>query len=443
MICRQGDSFDYILQPARYEEIQATVARAIARAKEVTADKELRHYGAVAKDQEAALFQNLFSEWSVGRSLSIHALREALRKLGRDLRPETQCFAIWGHLLRWHTEPWSTQEWVYALNNMMTEFYEKAQYGILPFSIDRTSLGWFVYAPQGDFLSPQEGLSILNQAYRAIVQHFPGDLAFYVCPVVPLTGINEQSALLLDAKQNNVLRESGIFCPTHRSDQVHVEKLLDAVQLGRWEDLLAQGLGDAVVDEALRYLDSLIKSGNINQRALKNFWIQFQQAALNASQRLALDTAPLITAIEQGDNAVSLEEIKSAVSALAARFPQRGVKAGSEKSLVEQARKFIEDNLDQNMTVTDVATALYVNADHLSRVFKNEEGVPLKEYILQRKMTSAKLLLTTTKLPVSVIASKLGYDNFSYFSQVYRRCMGGSPTDERKKVTTKKAVERM
>lgn len=57
-------------------------------------------------------------------------------------------------------------------------------------------------------------------------------------------------------------------------------------------------------------------------------------------------------------------------------------------------------------------------------MFKTEVGIPLKEYITQRKMESARLLLTTTSLPVSVIASKLGYDNFSYFSQVYRRCTG-------------------
>ena len=64
--------FDYILQPARYDEIQATIARAIARVKDTSADKELRDYGVMAKKQEAALFQNLFSDWSAGRSLSIY-----------------------------------------------------------------------------------------------------------------------------------------------------------------------------------------------------------------------------------------------------------------------------------------------------------------------------------------------------------------------------------
>ena len=54
----QLGSFDYILQPARYDEIQATIARAITRVKNDNAEKELLHYGLMAKNQESVLFQN-------------------------------------------------------------------------------------------------------------------------------------------------------------------------------------------------------------------------------------------------------------------------------------------------------------------------------------------------------------------------------------------------
>ena len=429
----QLNCFDYILQPARYDEIQATVVRAIARVKDTCADKELRHYGLIAKSQEGALFQNLFSDWSAGRSLSISAIQKMLRKLGQDVTLDTQCFVIWGHLLRWHAEPWPTQEWVYAVNNIIAEVHETAQCGILPFSIDRTSLGWFVYAPLGEFPQLREALAPLNQAYLAISQHLPCDMAFYVSPVAPLKDINDQSSLLLDARENNVLRESGIFRPTHRSDHLHVEKLLDTVQLRRWETLLAEGLGSAVQEEALRYLDSLVETGEMDQRVLRNFWIQFQQVAFNAARTLKLDSQELLEAIERGDKASSLQETQTALKALTGCFPKNEQFAGNEKKLVEQVRKYVEENLDQTLTVNDVAAALFMNGDYISRVFKSEMGTPLKEYIIQRKMESARLLLTTTELPVSVIASKLGYDNFSYFSQVYRRCMGITPSEERKR----------
>ena len=187
------------------------------------------------------------------------------------------------------------------------------------------------------------------------------------------------------------------------------------------------------LEEALAYLDTLVETGEIDQRALRNFWIQFQQAALNAALAKEMDSHDLLQAIEQGDKAGSLQEIQAALRTLEECFPQAGQPSDNEKKLVEQIRGYVEDNLDQSLTVNDVATALFMNGDYLSRLFKSETGTSLKEYILQRKMEAARLLLTTTQLPVSVIASRLGYDNFSYFSQVYRRCMGISPSDERKK----------
>lgn len=425
--------FDYILQPAPYDEIQATIVHAIARIKDTSADKELYYYGKVAKNQEAALFQNLFSDWIAGHPLSIHSLQEILSMLGKNLHPESPCFVVWGHLLRWHAEPWPTQEWVYAMNNMMSEFYENGSESILPFSINRTSLGWFIYASSGESHHFANALELLNQAYLAVSQNLPCDIAFYVTPVIRLNELNEQSSLLLDAKRNNVLREKGIFRPIHHSDQFHMEKLLDTVQLRRWEELLAQGLGDVAANEAERYLNSLVESGSISRKALINFWIQIQQAALNAARQSSIDSSRLIAAIAQGGTPASLAEVQNALQGLIACFPQKENSEGNEKNIVNQTRKYVEDNLDLTLSVNDIAAALYMNADYLSRVFKNETGTPLKEYIIQRKMESARLLLTTTELPVSVIASKLGYDNFSYFSQVYRRCVGISPSDERKK----------
>ena len=94
--------------------------------------------------------------------------------------------------------------------------------------------------------------------------------------------------------------------------------------------------------------------------------------------------------------------------------------------------KYVEDHMNQPLSIADIATHFFLNPDYLSRMFKNETGLPLKEYIISRKMESARTLLRTTQLPVNVIASKLGYDNYSYFSQVYRKMMGISPKDERK-----------
>lgn len=431
----QLNCFDYILQPARYEEIQATIARAITRVRNNSADKELLHYGLVAKSQEASLFQNLFSGWAAGEALPISTLLNQLHKLGRNLTETTPCFIIWGHLLCWHTEPWPTGQWIYALNNILSEVYENIKCGVVPFSIDRSSMGWLIDVPSEVSVSFEKAFNQLNKAYLAITQHFPCDVAFYVSQIVPLQNINAQAALLLDAKQNNVLRDRGIFCPSHSSENtIHAGKMLDIVQLHRWEKLLTDGAKVVVQQELERYLDTLVKSGQLNQQSLHTFWMQIRQLIFNAAQSMSMDLQELWRDLTQGDQATSFQEIEAVLKNLLDWFPNVDQFHGNEKKLVEQAQKFVEDNLDQTFGVRDVADQLFINADYLSRTFKNQLGISLKEYIIKRKMESAHLLLTTTHLPISVIASKLGYDNFSYFSQVYRKVMGISPSDERKNI---------
>ena len=80
-------------------------------------------------------------------------------------------------------------------------------------------------------------LGPLNEAYLVLSQSFPWKAAFYVGYVVSLRNINSQAALLLRAKQDNVLRANGIFRPSHKIAKAHTEKLLDQVQMHRWEHL--------------------------------------------------------------------------------------------------------------------------------------------------------------------------------------------------------------
>jgi two-component system response regulator YesN len=74
---------------------------------------------------------------------------------------------------------------------------------------------------------------------------------------------------------------------------------------------------------------------------------------------------------------------------------------------------------------------VHLNADYLTRIFKKETGSTVKEYITSEKMKEAKRLLRTTQLPVSFIAAKLGYCNFSHFSYTFKKVMGYTPQEER------------
>lgn len=102
-----------------------------------------------------------------------------------------------------------------------------------------------------------------------------------------------------------------------------------------------------------------------------------------------------------------------------------------ERDVVNEVIRYINENLDQEIHRQDLADHVYLNPDYLNRLFKKQTGKTLKEFVIGHKMDEARKMLQVTRLPVSIIAAKVGYDNFSHFSYAYKKVMGCSPLESR------------
>jgi two-component system response regulator YesN len=429
--------FDYVLQPARYEDIQATVQKAIDRANSDREEKRLRQIGNMAKDYSAGPLQSLFSEWFSGGELDVTALQTGLTQLGITADQDTNCLLILCAHLRWHGEAWSLQDWTFTLNNVMTETYRTAGDEIVSFNVDYQTIGWLVLQRNTSDTSPMR--VPLDQAMDTVISRLPFELAFYLSEEERLDRISSRADALVRANRNNVLQQSGIFVVTaldgssQLREQFRKESSVPADALvGLWENMLSERQGQAALKETMHYLHEAADKGTLDGRFLHNFWIRFQQAALNASGHLEHKTADLIPLLAEGENARTLEQMEKGLQQVTRLFSGDQEEDQGAVETVERARRYVEDNLDQPLGVSDVADALYLNPDYLSRAFKASYGIPLKEYITKAKMETAQTLLRTTRLPVNTIAARVGYDNFPHFSYTYKKVMGISPTEERK-----------
>ena len=100
--------------------------------------------------------------------------------------------------------------------------------------------------------------------------------------------------------------------------------------------------------------------------------------------------------------------------------------------IVRRAKTYIAHNLSRNVTRADVAAEVHLNEEYFSRLFSRQTGFTFKDYLLGEKMREARKLLETSSLPVSIVASKVGYDNFSHFSQIFKKLVGESPQEYRR-----------
>ncbi|MEA3337205.1 MAG: response regulator [Chloroflexota bacterium] len=118
---------------------------------------------------------------------------------------------------------------------------------------------------------------------------------------------------------------------------------------------------------------------------------------------------------------------------LASALAFRDGRANSQYlEIIHQARAFIDDNHGKpNLSLNEVAAQVNLSPNHFSTVFSRETGETFKEYLTALKMRKAKELLRTTSLRSSEICFLVGYNDPHYFSHVFKKRTGLSPTEFR------------
>ena len=99
--------------------------------------------------------------------------------------------------------------------------------------------------------------------------------------------------------------------------------------------------------------------------------------------------------------------------------------------VIGSVKKYISEHFKEDIDRNGIASVAFITPNYLSKRFRIEIGMSLREYINQLRIEEAKRLLLSTNLSVSDIAVEVGYDNISYFSTVFRKLCGVSPVDWR------------
>jgi len=100
--------------------------------------------------------------------------------------------------------------------------------------------------------------------------------------------------------------------------------------------------------------------------------------------------------------------------------------------LISAAKRYINDNLSGNLSVSSIAESLYITPNYFSRLFKKETGEGCNDYIIRKRMSKAKSLLETTNIKTGKIAIMVGYCDINYFSLAFKKNTGMSPTEYRR-----------
>ena len=98
---------------------------------------------------------------------------------------------------------------------------------------------------------------------------------------------------------------------------------------------------------------------------------------------------------------------------------------------IKIAVEYIEKNYAKQISLSDIARETKLSESHLSVLFKTETGINFLQYLNAVRITNATHLLLQTSMNVTEIASATGFPSPGYFTKMFRRFKGKTPTEYR------------
>jgi AraC-like DNA-binding protein len=109
------------------------------------------------------------------------------------------------------------------------------------------------------------------------------------------------------------------------------------------------------------------------------------------------------------------------------------LKVSITNNQVEKTINYIRKNIASPMTTGQLAKMCFLSEDHFIRVFKRELHLTPIQYINQKKIERAQLMLTISSLSIKDIAYSLSFDNLSYFNKIFKKITGFTPSQYQEK----------
>lgn len=94
---------------------------------------------------------------------------------------------------------------------------------------------------------------------------------------------------------------------------------------------------------------------------------------------------------------------------------------------IERALEYIENNLEEEISIKQLSNASFISPFHLSRVFKTITGYTIQEYIRLRRLTKAVALLSLPQTSILEVAIAVGYKSNSAFTKAFSKQFSKSP----------------
>lgn len=101
----------------------------------------------------------------------------------------------------------------------------------------------------------------------------------------------------------------------------------------------------------------------------------------------------------------------------------------SKNKHVISITKYINQHITEKISLAEVSKAVNLSKEYTANIFKKETGQTVNEYINERKLILAKEMIASRNISLFEASQSVGYDNYSYFSRIFKKRFGTSPKE--------------
>lgn len=277
--------FDYIVQPASYEDIQASIERAIHKIHANTQMLQMYEYGAYWRENEAFLLENCLRSFLTDSGNDHQRLLRDLNNLGVRVSPDTRFRSVLIQL----TKP-SDSSGKEELRQELSRLFEPYSLQELFVQLDGVNDLAILYT-DGIFEVPL--ISVLNQLIATAQKKLDCFIACYVSDVGQADVLKQYYKALCQMRQHNVALYSKVFTMQHLNELKDSSYSIPDMQ--NWAMLMAHGSSKTVRSEVHAYLDQQKRQGVITAEFLARFHQDFIQVFMAAARQMKMDTSEIFS----------------------------------------------------------------------------------------------------------------------------------------------------
>lgn len=219
--------------------------------------------------------------------------------------------------------------------------------------------------------------------------------------------------------------------PPHFSERYQ----MDAAQKKRFQEA-AEYLDATQFERELEdsYL-CILPQTPLNGQMLEDWFHEVLEAALYGMQQSGRISEQFVQTME--DNLWRCTNAQDIFRLLRQEIIKEIRRLSEEKSLREsrpitEAKRYIQKHYQETLRLEDVSSAVGFNATYFSALFKKETGQNFMDYLTELRINKSKALLCSDDLSIQDVAELVGYRDLKYFSRLFKKITGVSPSDYKK-----------